>query len=66
VGLAKSREQVLEIALVNYLWPALTILLSLPLLKQRARLWLLPGTELALTGIFQVMPHGAHVAWASP
>jgi len=27
-GLARDREQVLEIALVNYLWPALTILFS--------------------------------------
>jgi drug/metabolite transporter (DMT)-like permease len=65
VGLAKNREQVLEIALVNYLWPALTILLSVPLLKQRASLWLLPGTALALTGIFLVMTQGAHVSWAS-
>jgi drug/metabolite transporter (DMT)-like permease len=48
VGLAKDREQVLEIALVNYLWPALTILFSLPLLKKRASLWLVPGTALAL------------------
>ena len=50
VGLAKDREQLLEIALVNYLWPALTVLFSLPLLKKRASLWLVPGTVLALTG----------------
>ena len=65
VGLAKDREQVLEIALVNYLWPALTILFSLPLLKKRASLWLLPGTALALAGVFLVMTQGAHVSWAS-
>ena len=40
VGLAKDREQLLEVALVNYLWPALTILCSLPLLKKRANRWL--------------------------
>lgn len=65
VGLAKDREQLLEIALVNYLWPALTILLSLPILKKRSSLWLLPGTVLALIGVFLVMTQGAHVSWAS-
>jgi drug/metabolite transporter (DMT)-like permease len=65
VGLAKDREQVLEIALVNYLWPALTILFSMPLLKKRARLWLLPGTALALGGVFLVMTQGTRLSWAS-
>jgi drug/metabolite transporter (DMT)-like permease len=65
VGLAQSREQVLEIALVNYLWPALTILFSLPILKQRASLWLLPGTVLALTGIYLVMTQGTQLSWPS-
>jgi drug/metabolite transporter (DMT)-like permease len=65
VGLAKDREQVLEIALVNYLWPSLTILFSLPLLKKRANLWLLPGTVLALVGILLVMTQGARVTWIS-
>lgn len=43
VGQARDREQVLEIGLINYLWPASTILLSLLLLKKRASLWLIPG-----------------------
>jgi drug/metabolite transporter (DMT)-like permease len=63
VGLARNREQLLEIALINYLWPAATILLSLPLLKQRATLWLWPGTVLALTGVFLVMTQGVQVSW---
>jgi drug/metabolite transporter (DMT)-like permease len=65
VGLAKDRAQVLEIALINYLWPALTILFSLPLLKKRASLWLLPGTALALAGVYLVLTQGAHVSWLS-
>jgi drug/metabolite transporter (DMT)-like permease len=65
VGLARSREQLLEIALVNYLWPALTILFSLPLLKNRATRWLLPGTVLALTGVFLVMTQSVRVSWMS-
>jgi drug/metabolite transporter (DMT)-like permease len=65
VGLAKDREQLLEIALLNYLWPALTILLSLPLLHKRASLWLVPGTALALTGVCLVMTQGTGVSWSS-
>ena len=65
VGMAKDREQVLENALVNYLWPAGTILFSLPLLRHRARLLLLPGTALALAGVFLVMTQGDGVSWPS-
>lgn len=65
VGLAKDREQVLEVALVNYLWPAGTILFSLPLLRHRARLLLLPGTALALAGVFLVMTQGTRVSWSA-
>jgi drug/metabolite transporter (DMT)-like permease len=65
VGLARSREQVLEIALVNYLWPALTILFSVPILNLRAKGWLWPGTALALAGVVLVMTQGTRVSWAS-
>jgi drug/metabolite transporter (DMT)-like permease len=65
VGFAKDRTQLLEIALVNYLWPAFTIILSLPLLRHRASLWLVPGTILALAGLFLVMTQGTHLSWAS-
>ena len=65
VGLATDRGQLLEIALVNYLWPTLTILLSLPLLRKQGGFWLLPGTALALTGVFLVMTQGGHVSWLS-
>jgi drug/metabolite transporter (DMT)-like permease len=65
VGLARSREQLLEIALVNYLWPAMTVLCSLLLLKKRASRWLVPGTALALTGVFLVMTQGGSVSWSS-
>ena len=65
VGLARNREQLLEIALVNYLWPALTVLFSLLLLKKRGSLWLIPGTALALSGVFLVMTQNVSVSWAS-
>ncbi|MFA5137845.1 MAG: EamA family transporter [Elusimicrobiota bacterium] len=57
VGGAPNRSAVLAVALVNYLWPALTVALSVPVLGRRAR-WYLPlgcliavaGTAMALLG----------------
>ena len=65
IGWAADRQQVLEIGLVNYLWPAATILFSLLLLHQRANLLLLPGTILALAGEFLVITQGTRVSWPS-
>jgi drug/metabolite transporter (DMT)-like permease len=65
IGLAADRQQTLEIGLVNYLWPAATILFSLLLLNKRASLLLVPGTVLALVGEFLVITQGAGVSWAS-
>jgi drug/metabolite transporter (DMT)-like permease len=57
VGLADGRQQVLEVGLVNYLWPALTVVLSTVLLPKRASWSLLPATLLALAGVFLVVTH---------
>jgi drug/metabolite transporter (DMT)-like permease len=65
VGLVEGRQQVLEVGLLNYLWPALTILLSVMLLKKRASLLLFPATLLALSGVVVVLTQGAHVSWQS-
>jgi drug/metabolite transporter (DMT)-like permease len=65
VGLAEGRQQVLEVGLLNYLWPALTVLLSVMLLKKRASLLLFPATLLALSGVALVLTQGASVSWQS-
>ena len=65
IGSATDHQQVLEIGLVNYLWPAVTILLSLLLLNKRARWTLAPGTALALLGEFLVLTQGTDVSWRS-
>lgn len=65
VGLAEGRQQVLEVGLLNYLWPALTILLSVVLLKKRASLLLFPATLLALSGVVLVLMQGTRVSWHS-
>ncbi len=65
IGWAGSRQQVLEVGLINYLWPALTLLLSLVLLGERATWTMVPGTLLALVGIFVVVTQGDTVSWYS-
>ncbi|MEH2921300.1 aromatic amino acid DMT transporter YddG [Samsonia erythrinae] len=51
LGYANSGTQAIEIGMVNYLWPSLTILLSVLINRQRARLTLLPGVLLAILGV---------------
>ena len=63
IGHAHSRDQVLEVGLMNYLWPSLTLLLSLVILGAVANWVLIPGTILALAGVFLVMTNSAHISW---
>jgi drug/metabolite transporter (DMT)-like permease len=65
VGLAGDREELLEVALINYLWPAGTVLLAVPLLGQRAGVLLLPGTIIALAGVSLVITEGAGTSGAA-
>jgi drug/metabolite transporter (DMT)-like permease len=65
IGMAESRQQVLEVGILNYLWPALTLVLSLALLGKKASWGLLPGTLLSLAGVFLVVTQGAVVSWQS-
>ncbi len=64
VGHAESRRQVLDVALLNYLWPVLTLLLTVVLLGRRARWALAPGTLAALVGLALVVRGDA--AWSAP
>lgn len=64
VGLAADRSQVLEIGLLNYLWPALTLIFSLFLLNKKVSLLLAPGTVLAFMGLFLVLTPGQSLSTA--
>ncbi|MBU1243559.1 aromatic amino acid DMT transporter YddG [Myxococcota bacterium] len=61
VGGAVSREQALEVGLLNYLWPVLTLLGTVLFLGRKARgVRLVVGTLLALAGIMLTLaPSGA-------
>lgn len=54
IGLAAGRKQVLEVGVINYLWPGLTLVLSVPLLRKHARPGLLLGVVVAFAGVVLV------------
>ena len=64
VGLATDREQVLTVGLVNYLWPSLTLLLSVPILGYRARWFLGPGMLVASAGMVVATAAGSDLSVA--
>ena len=65
IGLAETRTQVLEVGLLNYLWPSFTILLAPAILGLRPNWRLLPGTVIALSGVILVLTAGSAVSWHS-
>jgi drug/metabolite transporter (DMT)-like permease len=65
VGKATGREQVLELGLLNYLWPVLTLLGAVVLLGRKARWSLWPGIVLALAGMWLVLAQGGGASWSS-
>ncbi|MDN0088118.1 aromatic amino acid DMT transporter YddG [Yersinia nurmii] len=58
IGMASDRQQTLEIGLINYLWPSLTLLFAVVLLRLRTRWWLWLGAAIALFGVIWVVSGG--------
>ena len=47
--------QTMEVGMVNYLWPSLTILFAVLFNKVRTRWWLYPGLVVAFAGIVMIL-----------
>lgn len=54
IGLALDRNQLFEIGLINYLWPVLTVMFSIPIFKLQPNRLVFWGCSFALIGIFLV------------
>ena len=65
VGMARNRAQALGVGLMNYLWPMLTLLFSLFLLRIRANVLFIPGVLAGMLGVFFVTTQGDSISWAS-
>jgi drug/metabolite transporter (DMT)-like permease len=61
IGLSTTREQVLAVGLINYLWPALSLIFSIPILGRKARPVLPLGIGLALFGTWLATTGGQNV-----
>ncbi|MGY2285129.1 aromatic amino acid DMT transporter YddG [Pseudomonas gingeri] len=55
LGFANSSTQAIQLGVVNYLWPCLTVLLAIVMNGQKARWMIVPGSILALFGILWVV-----------
>jgi drug/metabolite transporter (DMT)-like permease len=50
LGLASDRYAAIVVGIINYLWPALTLVFAVPILKRKARWMVVPGMLLAFAG----------------
>lgn len=55
IGYASSGRQAIEVGMVNYLWPAFTILSAIAFNKQKSSLLIVPGFLTAVLGICWVL-----------
>lgn len=55
LGFTHSGRQAIEVGMVNYLWPSMTIVLSLIVNRQKASPIIIPGVLLAVAGITRVL-----------
>jgi drug/metabolite transporter (DMT)-like permease len=55
LGFANTGRQAIEVGMVNYLWPGMTILLAVIVNKKRVSLLIVPGLLLAIAGICLVL-----------
>jgi len=62
---AIDNQQAMELGLINYLWPSLTVVLSLVLTGQGVNLLLVPGILIAVFGVFIVISQQAIFTWKS-
>ncbi len=55
IGYANSSRQAIEVGMVNYLWPAFTILSAIAFNNQKSNLLIIPGFLVAILGICWVL-----------
>jgi len=63
IGLAVNRQQTLEVGVINYLWPGLTLAFAVPILKNKPGPLLVPGIGLAFLGVALAMLQGDALSW---
>lgn len=55
LGFTHDGRQAIEVGMVNYLWPAMTIVLTVLVNRQKTSLFIIPGVLLSVAGICRVL-----------
>ncbi|MFK8258598.1 aromatic amino acid DMT transporter YddG [Erwinia sp. AnSW2-5] len=55
LGYANTSTQAIEVGMVNYLWPSMTIVLSVIVTRQKCSLLIIPGLLISVAGICRVL-----------
>lgn len=55
LGFTHNGRQAIEVGMVNYLWPSMTIVLAVIVNRQKTSLLIIPGVFLAVAGICRVL-----------
>lgn len=55
LGFTESGRQAIEVGMVNYLWPSMTIVLSVIVNRQKTSLLIIPGVLISVAGICRVL-----------
>lgn len=55
IGYASHARQAIEVGMVNYLWPTLTIVFAIVFNKQKTTWWIAPGFALSMLGVAWVL-----------
>ena len=58
VYFSEGGTQTMEVGMVNYLWPALTVIAAVLFAGVRSSLWLIPGTLICLSSVFWIISGG--------
>ena len=65
IDLASNRLQTIVVGLINYLWVGLTLVFSIPILKNKANIFLLPGLLIASAGMYLAITQSNFLSWQS-
>ncbi len=63
IGLASSHRQAVEVGMINYLWPTLTIVSAIVFNRQTCTAWVIPGFALSIMGIVWILAADTGFHW---
>jgi len=63
LGYSQNAQQAIEVGMVNYLWPAMTVVLGIIVNRQRVHWMMVPGIVVSLAGILLVLSGDKPPSW---